>query len=635
MRTQAASRQRTQFPIHLFFLLSLAVLAGACSYSRNDPAAPSGPDQGVVPSVLGEVVEGKDPAPVVTNPEDLGKDFSLGPLPGTFFVGPAGNDSNDGLTEATAWRNLSKAFTEVDGGETVYVMNGDYVEQGSGAAHYGLSVNGQPDAWATISAYPGHRPRILATIGSGLEVINSSYVEFRGFELEGQGFGGANDYGYGFVAGNSHHIRVIDNIIHGFPVAGIGSTRSSHLYIADNTVYENAFWGPEQGSGISIWTPENLGFGDDVDGYSNYVIDNTVFGNENKVFGGQLGFPSNMTDGNGIILDEGHNTGYVGRTLIANNVVFDNGGRGIMVFRSGHADVLHNTVFHNGRTPALLGGPVELAAGQASDVTFANNVVWPFDGGKNINSEYSTNVVFSGNVHVGTSSAMSVPQGDTHIPGDPGLVNPTTSSGAADFRLAPGSAVVGSGQPAYVPFVPTDAEGLARSASSPTPGAYAAPGIDLSNPPPTTAPSDATAPTTVPADIDSPENASTPAPAAAPIASGDASPSSPAAGDAPAQTATGSIGVTEGPGDLRLGSGFDIGDEAPALLAFGPEEVGSGLSDESLRSGRPLGPEGDSSGGLFGLPLAAMLAVAAGAASAAALGVAGLRARRRRQWLEI
>ena len=141
--------------------------------------------------------------------------------------------------------------------------------------------------------------------------------------------------------------------------ARITSVESSNLEILHNEVFDNSFWGAEQGSGISFWRSVDAGVGPDADGYHDRIVGNIVYRNENKVFS-QWRDGEVITDGNGIILDTSDDEGYTGRTLVANNVVFDNGGRGILVFGASRVDIVSNTTYRNGRTPGLLDGSFRL-----------------------------------------------------------------------------------------------------------------------------------------------------------------------------------------------------------------------------------------------------------------------------------
>lgn len=60
----------------------------------------------------------------------------LGPFPFSeevFFVGPTGDDANDGLSVASAWRTFAHAFEELQPGQTLYILGGRYEEEVSGS----------------------------------------------------------------------------------------------------------------------------------------------------------------------------------------------------------------------------------------------------------------------------------------------------------------------------------------------------------------------------------------------------------------------------------------------------------------------------------------------------------------------
>ena len=66
---------------------------------------------------------------------------------------------------------------------------------------------------------------------------------------------------------------------------------------------------------------------------------------------GDAGNPYN-SDGNGIIMDTfsskgGNTVEYVNQTLIAFNVVYNNGGGGIHIFKSQHVTVANNSCYNN------------------------------------------------------------------------------------------------------------------------------------------------------------------------------------------------------------------------------------------------------------------------------------------------
>jgi hypothetical protein len=391
--------------------------------------------------------------------------------PATLYVSPVvGDDANDGQTQETPWASLQASLDRLTPGQTLYLMDGRYEEQTEpDNAHHIVRSSGTADAWIGITAAPGHSPVVVASNGNGIE-LQAAYVEVSGLQIVGEGFGVDNDWGWGFTIRNSHHIRLSGNSVSAMANGGIGSVESSNMEIYDNVVFENSFWGPGQGSGISMWHMADSGFGPGPDGYHNRIIGNTIYRNENKVFSIWRD-EDVITDGNGIIIDQANETGYTGRTLVANNVVFDNGGRGILILESARVDVMFNTTYLNARTEGLDGGPVELAVSRSQDVRFANNLAWSREGAPAITASESTDVSMGGNVLVTDSPSGLATDLDLVIVDDPGLSRATIDEITADFRPAAGSTVVDRAI-AVDPVLLFDADRQPRAAGSADVGAY-------------------------------------------------------------------------------------------------------------------------------------------------------------------
>ncbi|MDC6684683.1 hypothetical protein N4Q63_26800, partial [Leclercia adecarboxylata] len=116
------------------------------------------------------------------------------------------------------------------------------------------------------------------------------------------------------------------------------------------------------------------------------IIGNIVYQNTNTPTvgcgGNSLGLDS---DGNGIIVDRNdgitNKLPYHGRTLIANNVVYGNGGRGIHIYQSDHVTVTSNSTYYNNQDPNegnYLPGEVE--ANASGDIAIYDNIFYS-DGG--------------------------------------------------------------------------------------------------------------------------------------------------------------------------------------------------------------------------------------------------------------
>ena len=391
--------------------------------------------------------------------------------PSTLYVSSEfGSDDNDGQTMESPWASLQTALDRLEPGNTLFVLDGRYDEQREpGVAHYVVNVSGTPDAWIRVTAGPDQSPELVASAGNGISV-RGDYVEISGLRVRGEGFDVENNYGWGLLIRNSHHVRLANNTISSMAVGGISSVESSNLEILDNEVFDNSFWGTEQGSGISLWHSVDSGLGPAPDGYHDRIIGNVVYRNENKVFS-RWRDEDVITDGNGIIIDQNVETGYTGRALVANNVVFDNGGRGILVLESNRVDVMFNTTYNNGRTDGLEGGPVELVASRADDVRLLNNLAWSRSGAPAVTVADASNVELGGNVLITDSPSGFNTELDLVSNTDPGLAGPSIDPSIADFRPRPGSIVIDRAI-AVNPRVPYDADGNPRSTTAPDAGAY-------------------------------------------------------------------------------------------------------------------------------------------------------------------
>jgi parallel beta-helix repeat protein len=391
------------------------------------------------------------------------------------YVNPnGGSDSNNGSSESTALKTFRSAASRVQAGQTIYLMSGDYWEPApAGGVHYNLwNKHGRSDAWIRVTAAPGHRPVLYANKGIGL-LITGDYVEVSGLTIKGSGFSASNAQGVGINVGDAHHVRLIGNTVSGFPQSGLSIVRSSNIHVINNVVYDNAFWSSANGSGISFWNSANHGQSAGAGGYHDLIVGNRVYRNENKV--NSRVHTHVKTDGNGIIIDESVDTGYTGKTLIANNLIYDNGGRGILAYKSRNIDIMFNTTYHNGRTRDLIGGPIEIATGRSANIRFYYNIGWARPGvpAFAMSSEMSGNVESKGNIWVTDSPHGDENRGtnNTLLNYNPGLRNPTTGSGA-DFRPNYGTMLqgyAGSGHGA----VPNDLVGTSRGGSA-EPGAFEA-----------------------------------------------------------------------------------------------------------------------------------------------------------------
>ena len=360
--------------------------------------------------------------------------------PLTIFVSPDGDDEFDGQTEATPFASIPRAIDALEPGMTLMVLPGTYIVEGSGPTLIPLVREGTEQGWTRIMGTGDERPLIIARGGALFEALGS-YIEISGLELRGENFGPDSSYGYGILFGDGHHFRAVNNVISGFPVSGIGAVRTSHLYIANNWVFGNSQWGTEQGSGVGVFHATDYGFADDEFGYSDYFVNNVIFSNENLVTSRFV--PGQITDGNGIIIDNNDETSYSGRTLVANNLIYGNGGRAIWAFGSSRVDIFNNTTMNNVLSgDSLNGARGEIGTVRGNDVRIVNNVAINDGGWETYIADGSADLLFESNLSSGTSLVET--PGITDLTGEAPRV---TSPGMDPALLVPAveSAVVDAG----------------------------------------------------------------------------------------------------------------------------------------------------------------------------------------------
>jgi parallel beta-helix repeat protein len=274
------------------------------------------------------------------------------------FVGPQGNNQHNGLTKATAWRTLAHAFGNLDPGDVLTVLPGDYVlrndpghTNGRIVIHRfgGVTIRGNDSAWTTIRAETPGTVNIIGHI-----VFQGSYIRLEGLSISGDSL---NDEP-GILGFDAHHIDVLYCEVANCRGGGIHFAHSDSLRLIGNSTHHNATHNPNQHSGISIYQP--IRWPDAQQRYWNiYLGHNYSYANYNGVMG-TIG----ITDGNGIILDDSKYTQigslnaaqirriagatrYPGRTLIEGNMCNYNGGSGIQIHQSANATVKNNTCVGN------------------------------------------------------------------------------------------------------------------------------------------------------------------------------------------------------------------------------------------------------------------------------------------------
>ncbi len=420
----------------------------------------------------------------------------------TIYVSPQGSDTNDGTSLGRALRTPQLAADRANPGDTVLFATGEYaIKTGQGVLV--LTRSGAPGKPITLAPVPGHRP-LFRSLGAwqAIKVQGASQLVIQNLQLRGiareitleEAQKESNNLGNPRTCGNGlnitddkarkafpSHITVRGCDIRDFPGGGLNAMHCDWLTLENNTVSGCGFWAPYANSGISVYQPVDL---DGATGYKIIIRGNVSFGNYNHIpfYYSNKDNPSKrkVTDGNGIILDDYRNTQgfgggagkpYGGKTLVANNIVFDNGGSGIHVFRSTGVDIVHNWAEGNNRHPELHDG--QIFANSSNQVRILNNVlIAPV--GKPVNSDYKNegSVVYDFNLYAvadGSTPKFARAPGKNLL-AVPKLTLTGWASGKRTFTAAKDSPLRGAGT--AFSDTPTDFLGKRRNTKRPDIGPF-------------------------------------------------------------------------------------------------------------------------------------------------------------------
>jgi hypothetical protein len=388
----------------------------------------------------------------------------------TYYVSGSGDDSNDGLTKTTAFRTLQEAADKVSAGDTVYVMNGTYTQKTdpNKAILNIYQKQGTATAPITFKAYSNHKPVLKSSNNWTIAIAGSSYINIEGLTLVGSNDLITLEYakqqknnlnnpltnGAAIIVSKtssypSHHIVIRNNNISKFGGGGVSTAKVDYITIENNVISETCLYTPLGGNPIS--TVHNHNLDNNTTAYKMIIRGNIVYNNISYI-PWYINTKGEVTEGHGIIIDDTMNTQatsthqpYTGKTLIANNIVYNNGGSGIAVFKSANVDVVNNTTYQNVKSPDQqkhnLG---EINALRANQVRVFNNIMYPTKDGVVNNTNNSTNIIYDNNLVYNSTKYKS--SGLSNIIGkDPQFVNRLKG----DFSLKFGSFAIDSGISTY------------------------------------------------------------------------------------------------------------------------------------------------------------------------------------------
>jgi parallel beta-helix repeat protein len=398
----------------------------------------------------------------------------------TYYVSTTGSNSSSG-SEASPFRSINHAvnYSGLKPGDTIIVKPGTYTEQ------VVMQKDGAANGYITLqSEVPGQALIRPPSGGYSTVSIRADYVVVDGFDVQGGS-------GHGIDAESVHHTVVRNNTVHDSGGSGIQYNYSEFITIEGNTVYNNASTNGYQCSGISIYQNRNI-TGDTTTGGFRTIVRGNV-SHDNVTTATNIG---EHTDGNGIIIDDFQSTqngsfsSYTYPTLVENNLVYENGGKGVQVTWSDYVTVRNNTAYHNNQDNLNPGTwRAELSNQQSSNNTWINNIaiadskvnsnntaVGNYSSGGYVNkgTQWFNNVTFNGTVGQasvkldGGNTAPSAANGNL-LGVDPKFV----SASSGNFALQSGSAAIDAGTAKYG-LATTDLDGHTRAVGTVDIGTYEA-----------------------------------------------------------------------------------------------------------------------------------------------------------------
>lgn len=305
---------------------------------------------------------------------------------------------------------------------------------GTASAYITYKAYGDSDAWLVWTGGTGQGDMTMIHFynsGTSCCGANGNYQKWIGLHFDGK-----NQAYEPYACSASHHLQFSNNYIRNTSAAGI-MTKYCDYITSDHNMITHAGYLLGTSSGIS-YNSNEAPAGDTYNGFHNYIT--------NNIISGSFDAQTNPTDGNGIILDLTANqtnpiaTPAFPPTLIANNVVYQNGGRCIQPNYVTQAWVVNNTCFQNTLNPKQVGYG-EFVNLDSNGTYFVNNVAYAW-------TQHNPYQIMNG----GTSLTWKA---DLYYNGTPNF----TSSG-----------LIGPKDPQFVnpPLVPTNCTSCYSTALDPT-----------------------------------------------------------------------------------------------------------------------------------------------------------------------
>lgn len=386
-----------------------------------------------------------------------------------YYVGPTGNDGNDGLSTSTPFATLQAAANKVQPGDTVYVMAGTYTTstyssvkmalealkttpygqineqqlsliQGSSSL-VKLNTSGVAGKYITFTNYMKDAVKLAFNGPNGINGGGASYIIIDGLEVEGAAQSISysmaeknrlllSDYprsnvfnGNGITFPGSHHVIVRNCNIHDTTGSGLRCDSADYVVFENNTV-SNANWWTHSASsamvfaasssydnyaGVKMWMRGNIVHSS----WNTMVFTQTPFDPDYAGYGGAM-YTDGIVDGEGLYTTRNNGGAYpYGKMRLESNVAFNNGFDGIQFHQSSWGEIEHNTIFDNGVFPPS-NVRSSLAIHESNNANIDNNII-TYTHGDPVWLYQSTGISFTQNLFIGGGGDVPAGTGNKKI----------------------------------------------------------------------------------------------------------------------------------------------------------------------------------------------------------------------------
>lgn len=379
-----------------------------------------------------------------------------------YYVSTSGNNNNDGLSPASAWRNIQFAANQVTAGDRVNILGGVYRET------VNIPVSGSAtDGFIKFQNYSSQTAIVdgtgLSIPGGQYGLINiqsQSYIIIQGLEIRNYKTNSAKSVPIGiYVTGAGSNIELLNNHVHHIQTTASGCNANAFAVAfygnqAPASLNNIAVIGNELDH-MTTGCSETLTFNGNVD---TFTVMNNVIHDDNNIGIDAIGFERTAPDP---AYDQARN-GWIAQNTIYNitsqknkayppgcwcsDGIYVDGGTNILIERN----VVHNVdlgievasehqrktssnviarsnLIYFGNSAGISIGGYAKRVGGSDNVTIVNNTLYENDSKNTGSGEFqiqfhATNNVFKNNIVYSTSQGLLV-NNFTKSTGDPADVD--------------------------------------------------------------------------------------------------------------------------------------------------------------------------------------------------------------------